>query len=262
MDSNSENTGPEMQLYCILTFGNKPNLVKPCLHMRTIIVTNTKGHDIFSTWSAAQTRLWENLSNALSALQPTRDASLPEDAYQRHLAAWESAVEQALAMQKAWLEEWTANVQSDQEAPNVLIEWNKQVETVMHSWIESQNQLWQDWFKMLRENAHKPAAKSAPRKPAAVKPAAEPPPPAASKPDTEPAEQRIDDLTAIKGVGPKLAQKLNARGLVNYRQIASLTAEQIKQLEAEVIKFHGRIERDDWIGQTKQLHQEKYNETL
>jgi predicted flap endonuclease-1-like 5' DNA nuclease len=32
-----------------------------------------------------------------------------------------------------------------------------------------------------------------------------------------------------------------------------LTAADIRRLEREVVKFAGRITRDDWIGQAKQL---------
>lgn len=68
-----------------------------------------------------------------------------------------------------------------------------------------------------------------------------------------PAEVLINDLKMIAGIGPGLEKKLNAAGITSYAQIASLSAEDIVRLEREVVKFAGRITRDDWIGQAKQL---------
>ncbi len=61
-----------------------------------------------------------------------------------------------------------------------------------------------------------------------------------------------DDLKRISGVGPKLEKTLNALGVYHYRQIAAWTAEDIAWVD-DNLKFKGRIERDDWIGQAKTL---------
>lgn len=66
------------------------------------------------------------------------------------------------------------------------------------------------------------------------------------------AETAADDLKAISGVGPKLEQVLNRRGIRRYAQIAALTDEEIARLDEE-FGFRGRIERDDWRGQAKKL---------
>lgn len=71
-----------------------------------------------------------------------------------------------------------------------------------------------------------------------------------------------DDLKMISGIGPVLEGKLNADGVRSYRQIAVLTDADIDRLESEVIHFSGRIRRDDWIGQAKELHAKKYGEQL
>ncbi|QGG80024.1 hypothetical protein GH975_05300 [Litorivicinus lipolyticus] len=62
-----------------------------------------------------------------------------------------------------------------------------------------------------------------------------------------------DDLTRISGVGPALEKKLNAAGFTRFDQIASLSAADIENLESTVIRFTGRIERDDWKGQAASL---------
>ena len=71
-----------------------------------------------------------------------------------------------------------------------------------------------------------------------------------------------DDLKMISGIGPVLEGKLNADGICTYRRVAVLTDTDIDRLESEVIHFSGRIRRDDWIGQAKELHAKKYGERL
>jgi poly(hydroxyalkanoate) granule-associated protein len=71
-----------------------------------------------------------------------------------------------------------------------------------------------------------------------------------------------DDLKAITGVGPAMEGKLHTDGIYTYRQIATLSAQDVERIETKVIHSSGRIERDKWIEQAKDLHFRKYNEQL
>ncbi|TLX09893.1 5' DNA nuclease [Rhizobium sp. MHM7A] len=89
-----------------------------------------------------------------------------------------------------------------------------------------------------------------------VKPTSAPVPASQPKPAVKAkAAQRAakaDDLKLIAGIGPKLEQVLNAKGIRSFAEIAALTDEDIARLDAE-LGFSGRIARDDWIGQAKVL---------
>jgi small subunit ribosomal protein S2 len=61
-----------------------------------------------------------------------------------------------------------------------------------------------------------------------------------------------DDLKKITGVGPVLEGKLNALGITRFDQIAAFSAEDIEKVDG-LLNFKGRVERDDWVGQAKQL---------
>ncbi|MEO9970409.1 MAG: hypothetical protein ABJG15_11445 [Hyphomonadaceae bacterium] len=61
-----------------------------------------------------------------------------------------------------------------------------------------------------------------------------------------------DDLTEIKGIGPKIAEKLETLGIVRFAQIA--TWSETEALQADImLSLGGRIERQNWIAQAKQL---------
>jgi len=61
-----------------------------------------------------------------------------------------------------------------------------------------------------------------------------------------------DDLTRISGVGKVLLGKLNDAGVYTFKQIADLTPEGIADLD-DKLSFKGRIERDNWLQQAKDL---------
>jgi hypothetical protein len=61
-----------------------------------------------------------------------------------------------------------------------------------------------------------------------------------------------DDLTAIKGIGPKIADKLAALGVVSFSQIANWTEADIQQIDA-ALSLGERIVRQDWIAQAEAL---------
>ena len=62
-----------------------------------------------------------------------------------------------------------------------------------------------------------------------------------------------DDLKEIVGVGPFLERKLNALGIYTFRQIARFTPEDMATVNDIIEFFPGRIERDDWVGQSAEL---------
>ncbi|MCB1922687.1 MAG: class III poly(R)-hydroxyalkanoic acid synthase subunit PhaE [Gammaproteobacteria bacterium] len=70
--------------------------------------------------------------------------------------------------------------------------------------------------------------------------------------DSLPIDDAEDDLTQIKGVGPKMMEKLYEQGIKNFTQLATMNSKFAEQLD-EVLKAQGRILRDDWIGQAKKL---------
>ncbi|TYC54067.1 polyhydroxyalkanoate depolymerase [Rhodobacterales bacterium] len=103
----------------------------------------------------------------------------------------------------------------------------------------------------------KPAAKKAVKRDAKVKTEAKSAPVAVKKGSLEEIllqkpDGVADDLKAISGVGPKLESALNEAGIFHYWQIAGLTDEQIEALDSK-LDFRGRIARDKWIEQARQL---------
>ena len=76
------------------------------------------------------------------------------------------------------------------------------------------------------------------------------PAPIAAPPTTPPTG---DDLSKIKGLGPKLQTLLPTLGLSTYAQIAALTEADLVKLDAQLGPFAGRPARDGWVEQAQYL---------
>lgn len=76
---------------------------------------------------------------------------------------------------------------------------------------------------------------------------------AAQEARVEAAQAQGDDLTRIKGLGPKLAATLGELGVTRFEQIAAWSDADIARIDSQLGRFQGRIGRDDWVGQARLL---------
>ncbi len=63
---------------------------------------------------------------------------------------------------------------------------------------------------------------------------------------------QADDLKRISGVGPKLEETLNGLGVFHFDQIAAWDEDNIAWVD-NYLSFKGRINRENWIAQAKEL---------
>lgn len=113
-----------------------------------------------------------------------------------------------------------------------------------------------------REVPEKPAPAKA-KKPAAPAPVQDPAQtqdsPPVQTPTQEPSQQQpgfVDDIGLIKGIGPTVKTKLEAIGFASIEQIATLTEEDIKRLDAQ-LELKGGITRFAWVEQAAKLLEAK-----
>lgn len=62
-----------------------------------------------------------------------------------------------------------------------------------------------------------------------------------------------DDLTRIKGLGPKAAAQLRLLGITRYAQLGGLDTAECAALDEQMGVFRGRLERDRWVEQARYL---------
>lgn len=66
------------------------------------------------------------------------------------------------------------------------------------------------------------------------------------------AQGEKDDLKRIKGIGPKIEGILNDLGVYHISQIAEFTEENVAWVNSH-LRFKGRIQREKWIEQAKEM---------
>ena len=64
---------------------------------------------------------------------------------------------------------------------------------------------------------------------------------------------KADDLTLIVGIGPKMQALLNGLGFFHFDQIAAWTEAEIVWVDEHLEGFKGRVTRDRWVDQARQL---------
>jgi predicted flap endonuclease-1-like 5' DNA nuclease len=66
-------------------------------------------------------------------------------------------------------------------------------------------------------------------------------------------KEEEDDLTIISGIGGWIKEKLNMLDIYTFRQISNFTKEDVHTVTEAIEYFPGRIERDEWILQAREL---------
>jgi len=66
-----------------------------------------------------------------------------------------------------------------------------------------------------------------------------------------------DDLQTIKGIGPFIAEKLYALGIYTFEQVGNMTPKIEEEVNKAIEFFPGRVKRDQWAKQARQLHKDK-----
>lgn len=65
-----------------------------------------------------------------------------------------------------------------------------------------------------------------------------------------------DNIELIDGIGPKVAEKLRAKGITTFEQIAQLTEDELDRLNDE-LKLKGAPQRTDWRTQAEEFYAAK-----
>ena len=101
-----------------------------------------------------------------------------------------------------------------------------------------------DWFDKTQRQA---AGLTAKTHPAPIETLAEARPTTLSAPNGD-----ADDLTRIKGIGPKLSNRLNKLGIYHFKQIADWSSDEAHWVD-DYLAFKGRVAREAWVKQARLL---------
>ena len=214
------------------------NKLKP----KTFAELSAEAHRSTEHWLENQHQLWNQW------LELFGGAKAPAD--RPDFAAWQKAMDESMQAQMKLLEDWSQISNFKKLSGKEFSKLSDHIVKAMDKSITTQQQLWLQWFDYL-DQASKMSGAPVSTKPAADKGKRRAK--AKTEAPNEGSKVAMDDLKQIKGIGPGLEKKLKDGGIKTLRDLAQLKASDIARLEEEVIRFSGRIARDKWVEQARQL---------
>jgi hypothetical protein len=107
------------------------------------------GENVLKTWSEAQQQL---LTGWLDLVRGTK-GTLPTTVWNETVTAWQTAVQETLDAQAEWLRDWSKRLQAESAIPPELRKNLQQAQELLLKWTETQQQLWQGWFDLVKKLA-------------------------------------------------------------------------------------------------------------
>lgn len=101
---------------------------------------------IFRTWTDVQKNLWDDWLKGVQGLANAH----PADVWVKTAEAWEDSVKKTLDAQVQWTQLWVDSIASVQGTPQEKAEWAHQGQAMMQRWIDTQRQLWDGWFQVVK----------------------------------------------------------------------------------------------------------------
>lgn len=105
--------------------------------------------EMFKTWTETQKKMWENWTESLKNLG-TGAGPTPES-WTKMVDTWQGMVKSALDSQGKWAQMWVDNMTKIEGMPDNVVKWAEQSKEMTTRWNETQAQLWDNWFDMLKK---------------------------------------------------------------------------------------------------------------
>ena len=102
---------------------------------------------MLNTWTETQKKLWETFYQSVPDFGKIPNEKLWEQA----IATGKQAIKNTLAAQTDWLKTWVDYLENLEGVPPQAHESAKQFHEMSKRWMETQEQVWDNWFEMLKK---------------------------------------------------------------------------------------------------------------
>lgn len=101
-----------------------------------------------------QEQWWKESTEHFPGLELPADLSGWQQETLEHMNAWaEKAVKQSLDLQREWLDQWSERAAAMKPKPKYFADLSEEARDSMQRWLDNQDQLWDQWLKILRSSA-------------------------------------------------------------------------------------------------------------
>lgn len=104
--------------------------------------------EMMKTWTETQKNMWDNW---LEMVQQGTGQTQAAELWQKTIETWENTVKSSLDTQMEWINTWAEKLNQTEGVSDEMTEWTKQAQNMSKRWNETQQQLWQSWFDMVKK---------------------------------------------------------------------------------------------------------------
>ena len=111
-----------------------------------------QSEEMMKAWTETQKKMWDNW---MEAMQQTTGQNQTAEMWKETVDTWEQAVNNTLDAQAEWIRIWADSLDTKSNMPKEATEWAKQAQDMVKNWGDTQRQMWQSWFDLVK-NADPP----------------------------------------------------------------------------------------------------------
>lgn len=114
-----------------------------------------KNHQEFiKSLQALQEQWWKESAAQFPEFELPSDLGTWQQETLDHMSSWaEKAVRQSLELQREWLDQWSERASTMKPKPKLFADLSEEARDSMQRWLDNQDQLWDQWLKILRSSA-------------------------------------------------------------------------------------------------------------
>lgn len=106
-----------------------------------------QAQEIFNTWIDTQKKMWDEWFKATQGFGKAQGT----EAWRKTVEVWEQSLKKNLNLQMEWTKLWADGFTSVHGTPEELLGWAQQGQDMMRRWAETQIQLWEGWFGVVKK---------------------------------------------------------------------------------------------------------------
>lgn len=107
-----------------------------------------QSEEMMKAWTDTQKKMWDNW---LDTMQKAAGQNQVAEMWQKTVDTWEQTVNSTLDAQAEWTKMWADSLDIKADMPKEVTDWAKQAQDMTKNWGETQRQMWQGWFDLVKK---------------------------------------------------------------------------------------------------------------
>jgi hypothetical protein len=107
-----------------------------------------QSEEMMKSWTETQQKMWGSWFDTMQKSGPQNQMV---EMWQKTVEMWQKTVEGGLKAQSDWTRTWVESLNGQEGVSDGIVEWAKQAQEMNKQWTDTQQQLWQGWFELVKK---------------------------------------------------------------------------------------------------------------